>query len=46
LIISAATTGRPVRVGNAAYTQRQHDVWGTVLQSIHLRLGSWRRLDG
>ncbi|MGP7999550.1 MAG: glycoside hydrolase family 15 protein [Streptosporangiaceae bacterium] len=36
---------RPVRVGNEAYTQRQHDVWGTVLQAIHIRLGGWQRLD-
>jgi GH15 family glucan-1,4-alpha-glucosidase len=36
---------RPVRVGNAAYLQRQHDVWGAVLQSIHLRIGNWNRLD-
>jgi len=36
---------RPVRVGNDAYTQRQHDVWGTMLQAIHIRLGSWQLLD-
>jgi GH15 family glucan-1,4-alpha-glucosidase len=27
---------RPVRVGNGAYNQRQHDVWGTILDSIYL----------
>jgi alpha,alpha-trehalase len=27
---------RPVRVGNAAYRQRQHDVWGAVLDSVDL----------
>jgi GH15 family glucan-1,4-alpha-glucosidase len=27
---------RPVRVGNAAYKQRQHDVWGAVLDSVYL----------
>src|SRR4051794_32991683 len=27
---------RPVRVGNGAYDQRQHDVWGTILDSIYL----------
>ncbi len=36
---------RPVRAGNAAYQQRQHDLWGTVLQSIHIRIGDWSLLD-
>jgi GH15 family glucan-1,4-alpha-glucosidase len=27
---------RPVRVGNGAYNQHQHDVWGAVLDSIYL----------
>jgi alpha,alpha-trehalase len=27
---------RPVRVGNAAYKQDQHDVWGAVLDSVYL----------
>jgi len=27
---------RPVRVGNGAFTQRQHDVWGAMLDSIYL----------
>ncbi|HEU0317662.1 MAG TPA: glycoside hydrolase family 15 protein, partial [Solirubrobacteraceae bacterium] len=27
---------RPVRVGNGAYNQQQHDVWGAVLDSIYL----------
>jgi GH15 family glucan-1,4-alpha-glucosidase len=31
---------RPVRVGNAAYKQRQHDVWGAVLDSIYLHVKS------
>src|SRR6185295_6092666 len=26
----------PVRVGNAASTQRQNDVWGEVLDTLHL----------
>ena len=43
--LSGYDGARPVRVGNEAYTQRQHDVWGTVLQAIHLKLGSWHRLD-
>jgi alpha,alpha-trehalase len=36
---------RPVRVGNDAYRQRQHDVWGAVLDSIWLHTRSRDRLD-
>ncbi len=36
---------RPVRVGNAAHTQRQHDVWGVVLDSLYLHTRSRDRLD-
>jgi GH15 family glucan-1,4-alpha-glucosidase len=36
---------RPVRIGNAAYTQRQHDVWGAVLDSLYLHMKSRDRLD-
>jgi alpha,alpha-trehalase len=31
---------RPVRIGNGAYDQRQHDVWGAVLDSIYLHTKS------
>jgi GH15 family glucan-1,4-alpha-glucosidase len=31
---------RPVRVGNAAYKQRQHDVWGAILDSVYLHTKS------
>jgi GH15 family glucan-1,4-alpha-glucosidase len=31
---------RPVRVGNAAYGQDQHDVWGAVLDSFYLHTKS------
>jgi GH15 family glucan-1,4-alpha-glucosidase len=27
---------KPVRVGNAAYNQKQHDVWGTLLDSVYI----------
>ena len=30
----------PVRIGNDAYKQRQHDVWGTVLDSVYLHTKS------
>jgi alpha,alpha-trehalase len=36
---------RPVRVGNAAHTQRQNDVWGVVLDSLYLHTRSRDRLD-
>jgi GH15 family glucan-1,4-alpha-glucosidase len=36
---------RPVRVGNAAYKQRQHDVWGAVLDSFYIHTRSQDRLD-
>ena len=36
---------RPVRIGNAAYSQRQHDVWGAVLDSVYLHTRSRDRLD-
>jgi len=36
---------RPVRIGNAAYQQAQHDVWGVVVDSIYLHTKSRDRLD-
>ncbi len=36
---------RPERVGNGAHTQRQHDVWGAVLDSVYLHTKSTDRLD-
>jgi len=36
---------RPVRIGNAAYKQKQHDVWGVVLDSLYLHTRSRDRLD-
>ena len=32
----ATSTRGPVRVGNAAYNQNQHDVWGTLLDSVYI----------
>jgi GH15 family glucan-1,4-alpha-glucosidase len=35
----------PVRVGNAAYRQQQHDVWGALLDSVYLHTRSRDTLD-
>ncbi|TMM14861.1 MAG: glycoside hydrolase family 15 protein, partial [Actinobacteria bacterium] len=35
---------RPVRVGNAAYKQEQHDVWGALLDSVYLHARSREHL--
>jgi GH15 family glucan-1,4-alpha-glucosidase len=37
---------RPVRIGNAAYAQRQHDVWGALLDSVYLHSKAADHLDG
>jgi alpha,alpha-trehalase len=36
---------RPVRVGNDAYKQQQHDVWGALLDSVYLHTRSRDSLD-
>jgi GH15 family glucan-1,4-alpha-glucosidase len=36
---------RPVRVGNGAYKQEQHDVWGALLDSMYLHTKSRNHLD-
>ena len=38
--LSGYENARPVRVGNGAYDQNQHDVWGAVLDSIYLHTKS------
>jgi GH15 family glucan-1,4-alpha-glucosidase len=35
----------PVRIGNGAWDQRQHDVWGVLLDSVLLHTRSRERLD-
>ena len=37
---------RPVRIGNAAYSQQQHDVWGALLDSVYLHARAADHLDG
>ena len=38
--LSGYDHARPVRIGNGAYSQDQHDVWGAVLDSIYLHTRS------
>jgi len=42
--LSGYDSARPVRIGNAAYKQKQHDVWGAVLDSVYLHTKSRDRL--
>ena len=43
--LSGYDGARPVRVGNGAYAQRQHDVWGAVLDSVYIHTRSRDHLD-
>jgi GH15 family glucan-1,4-alpha-glucosidase len=43
--LSGYEGARPVRVGNGAYRQDQHDVWGALLDSIYLHTKSRNHLD-
>ena len=36
---------RPVRIGNGAFNQRQHDVWGAVVEAVHMHLRSRDQLE-
>jgi alpha,alpha-trehalase len=38
--LSGYDGARPVRIGNAAYKQQQHDIWGAVLESVYLHANS------
>jgi alpha,alpha-trehalase len=38
--LSGYENARPVRIGNAAHSQHQHDVWGAVLDSLYLHTRS------
>ena len=42
--LSGYEGARPVRAGNAAYDQRQNDVWGAVLDSVYLHAKSREQL--
>ncbi|HSR83651.1 MAG TPA: glycoside hydrolase family 15 protein [Streptosporangiaceae bacterium] len=43
--LSGYENARPVRIGNGAWDQRQHDVWGVLLDSLSLHTRSRDRLD-
>ncbi|HEV3354999.1 MAG TPA: glycoside hydrolase family 15 protein [Acidimicrobiales bacterium] len=43
--LSGYEGARPVRIGNAAHSQRQHDLWGAVLDSFYIHTRSVDRLD-
>jgi GH15 family glucan-1,4-alpha-glucosidase len=43
--LSGYEGARPVRVGNGAYRQEQHDVWGALLDSMYLHTKSRNHLD-
>jgi alpha,alpha-trehalase len=43
--LSGYEGARPVRIGNGAWDQRQHDVWGVLLDSLWLHTRSRDRLD-
>jgi len=38
--LSGYEGAQPVRIGNGAYNQKQHDVWGTMLDSVYLHTKS------
>jgi len=43
--LSGYEGARPVRIGNAAYRQKQHDVWGSLLDSVYLHTKSRDHLE-
>ncbi len=43
--LSGYEGSRPVRFGNGAWDQRQHDVWGVLLDSVYLHARTRDRLD-
>jgi len=43
--LSGYEGAKPVRIGNGAWDQRQHDVWGVLLDSVYLHTRARDRLD-
>ncbi|CRK54064.1 Trehalase [Rhodococcus sp. RD6.2] len=38
--LSGYDGAKPVRIGNGAFNQKQHDIWGTMLDSVYLHVRS------
>ena len=43
--LSGYDGARPVRIGNGAWDQRQHDVWGVLLDAVYLHIRSGDQMD-
>jgi GH15 family glucan-1,4-alpha-glucosidase len=43
--LSGYEGAQPVRIGNGAWSQRQHDVWGVLLDSVYLHTQGGDRID-
>jgi GH15 family glucan-1,4-alpha-glucosidase len=43
--LSGYEGAQPIRVGNAAYNQRQHDVWGAMVRAIDVHTGPHHRVN-
>ncbi|MDI9918090.1 glycoside hydrolase family 15 protein [Rhodococcus sp. IEGM 1379] len=42
--LSGYDGARPVRIGNGAFNQQQHDIWGTMLDSVYLHIRTRERV--
>ncbi len=43
--LSGYDNARPVRIGNAAYNQMQHNIWGTMLDSVYVHARSREQMS-
>ena len=43
--LSGHDGARPVRIGNGAYNQDQHDIWGSLLDSVYLHAKSREQIS-
>ncbi|MBF6356972.1 glycoside hydrolase family 15 protein [Nocardia higoensis] len=42
--LSGYDNARPVRIGNDAFNQNQHDIWGTMLDAVYLHVKSRKQV--